>query len=68
MIWRARLAGAAATEVEARVEALTRRRLTMSTRRSKLAWKSAPMMEVEMSAMMKSHLYLLPAKESCRVL
>ena len=55
-------------EVEARVEALTRRRLAMSTRRLKMARKSAPMMGVETMATMKSHLYLLPAKDSCRVL
>ena len=43
-IWRARSAGAAAMEVEAKVEALTRWRLVRSTRRLKLARKSAPMM------------------------
>ena len=66
MIWRARSAGAAAMEVEA----LTRQRLAMSTRRLKLARKSAPMMEVETLATptMKSHLYLLPANDSCRFL
>ena len=68
MIWRARSAGAAAMEVEARVESLMRRRLAMSTRRLKLARKSAPMMGVETSATMKSYLYLLPAKDSCKVL
>ena len=68
MIRRARSAGAAAMELEPRVEALTRRRLAMSMRRLKLARKSAPMMGVETSATMKSHLYLLPAKDSCRVL
>ena len=53
-------------EEEARVEALMRRRLAISTRRLKLARKSAPMIGVEMLGTMKSHLYLLPAKDSCR--
>ena len=55
-IWRARSAGAAVMEVEARVEVLTRQRLATSTRRLKLASKAAPMMGMETSATMKSHL------------
>ena len=56
MIWRARSVGVTAMEVKARVEVLTRRRLATSTRRLKLARKSAPMIGMETSATMKSHL------------